>query len=159
MSSMSQRHSQASVTEPRRFELRNLRLYQKESELEGRIDVDALADFAKQLQADFANDAGGIAPKVEGVLVAVAIRPGRRQRVWCELVGNSSQTVTPKLEKRLSSARPPEAKALVAFGLNFVREGRNPILPELPHAWNEIAIERGRTLKVPEEVVAALWPE
>jgi hypothetical protein len=60
-------------------------------------------------------------PRIDprGLLVAVAVRPGSKVRVWCETVGNSSgPEVLRKLEAGLTKVRPISVRnGPIAFAL------------------------------------------
>ena len=155
--------SQHPDTVVRTFKLEGLRLYQPERVLAPRIDVASLAKSAKDVQRSFERlTAGAWVPEVKGVLVAVAIRPGGRHRVWCELVGKEAPAEAAKLEVELNKTVMPDATGatgLVAYALEFVREGEAPSLPMIPMSWQAVAKQAGKTIKIPDDAVDALWPE
>lgn len=140
--------------------LKELTLYQPEEVVAARISVEALSTFAKAIQVAFHGSSGerGL-NDVEGVLVAVAIRPGRRQRVWCETVVPSRPSEDSKLVRRLNQVLAPEVKDLVAFSLTFVREGRDPKMPFIPSSWRKVAGKSGKPILIPDDPMAALWPK
>jgi hypothetical protein len=142
------------------FKLQRLRLYQTEDIVAARVDVDSLANSAKAIQQAFERlTAGAWLPEVKGVVVAVAIRPGRRQRIWCELVGKNAPRDAVKLDTELAKTTTPDVKGLVAYALEFAREGQKPTLPIVPKSWQAVAKQAGREILIPDDAVAALWPE
>lgn len=156
--------SEAGATSGGAFKLQQLRLYQPEAVLSARTDVNSLARDAKQIQQVFESLAAKEwLPEVTAVLVAVAIRPGQRQRVWVEFIGKDAPGEAAKLEAKLAKSAAPEVKGLVAFELEFGREGQSqgqrPTIPEVPTAWREVAKKAGRTILIPDEAVDALWPQ
>jgi hypothetical protein len=142
------------------LKLRRLRLYQPEKILAARADVDAFAAGAKAIQQVFETlTAGGWCPQVKGVLVAVAVRPGQRQRVWVEFVGKDAPDEAAKLEAKLAQAPAPRVKGLVAYALEYGREGEKPTFPVVPISWQAVAKKAGKSIQIPDQAIDALWPE
>jgi len=145
---------------PVTFKMTSVRLYQPQDVVGARVTVEDLAVAAKEVEAAFAAaTAGDWYPKIEGVLVAVAVRPGRAQHVWCDFIGNIAPRDAARLEAALAKTRAPATKGLIAYALNFARAGHKVVLPEIPKSWQEVAKKAGRPILIPDGVVAALWPE
>ena len=135
-------------------------LYQPDNVLQERLSGSArgLADYVKRLEsiceASFAT-----APTPETLNIIVAVRPGKRSRVWFV---SSRPTDTPQrqaLRRKLEAITPCEVRGgPVAFALLGVAGGDGKSLknPLMPKEWEDAA--KGKELLIPDGVLDIVWP-
>jgi tetratricopeptide (TPR) repeat protein len=145
--------------------VKQVRLYVAPEEVPNRVgkDVEPLGRYIKALEkATAAYVKKAPKPEAKGILIAVAIKAGKKSRVWCEDVDGEAPTEFLRgLEKELAKV---EAIALVkapmAFALEVEIWGREPdAFPEFPEVWKEAAKKtKSKLLMPPDEVLQLLWP-
>jgi CHAT domain-containing protein/tetratricopeptide (TPR) repeat protein len=93
--------------------------------------------------------------------VFVAIKPGRRLKVWvkgidCELAAEDVALI----ERRSSAWRVPAVTRAVTFACKFTYKDQ-PLAGSLPtpRAWAEASHHAGKTLSLPDELIDAVWPD
>jgi tetratricopeptide (TPR) repeat protein len=130
-------------------------------QLGDRVDTDELVDHIAPAQEEIVGvyARGEIRPAPMALFVA--IKPGRRVKVWVE--GIDCQLAAEDLaliERRTSAWRAPAVSGPVTFAYAFRRKDQ-PVAgaPRLPRAWAEAARKAGKTLALPDELVAAVWPD
>jgi hypothetical protein len=97
----------------------------------------------------------------DGLLVAVAVRPGSRVKVWCEAAEDGfNPSVLRAIEDELEKVRPPLVRAgTVAFSMSGPRwsaaaEGS----PGFPKAWTDVVDRTNRSMTM-DEILAILWKD
>jgi hypothetical protein len=95
--------------------------------------------------------------EADGLLVAVAVRPGSRVKIWCEAAdGAFEQTVLRTIEAKLEKIRPPLVrKGTIAFSVAGPRWGRSSGFPK---AWTDVVEKAGKPLTV-NEILAIIWKD
>jgi hypothetical protein len=148
-----------------RLEVRSIRLYLPDDEMERRMgaDIEPLARYIKALETAAASCWRDVpAPWPSGLLVVVAVRPGRMARVWCEAVGGilPLQSVT-GCERELGRVPPLDVRhEPIAFAIQTADSGAGPLaFPAMPDTWAQAARQAGRSLRVPDDVLSIVWPE
>lgn len=93
--------------------------------------------------------------------VFVAIKPGRRLKVWvegidCELAAEDVALI----EHRSSAWRVPAVTRAVTFACKLTYKDQ-PLAgsPPTPRAWAEASHDAGKTLSLPDELIDAVWPD
>jgi len=145
----------------RGFEKWDIFLYQPDNVLQKRLSgsVTGLADYAKRLmatcEASFAS-----APMPETPSIIVAVRPGKRSRVWFV---SSRLTDTPQrqaLRRKLEAITPCEVRGgPVVFAVSYRvagGEGKHLKNPPIPKEWEDAA--KGKELLVPDGILDIVWP-
>ena len=137
------------------MDLRSMTLLQPEAVIAARVPVAGIANLADLIKRIVhGSETVGAA---QGLVVAIIVKPGSLMRVWCELVPEPDRTSESALEKELGKAVAPEASDVVAFAMHFAR---GPVeIPQIPRAWREVAAAQGQPVRIPDAIVAALWPD
>ena len=146
---------------PRAFEAWDIFLYQPDNVLQERLSgsVRGLTDNIKQLmstcEASFARP-----PIQETLNIIVAVRPGKRSRVWFV---SSRPTNTPQgqaLRRKLEAITPCEVRGgPVAFALSYKvagGDGKRLKNPPMPKEWEDAA--KGKELLFPDGILDIVWP-
>jgi hypothetical protein len=105
--------------------------------------VSTILDGYAQLEAD-------------GLLVAVAVRPGSKVKVWCEAAGPFDQTVLRTIEAKLEKVHPPLVRrGTIAFAMAGPRWDGSLGFPQ---AWMDAVKKAGKPL-TPIEILAIVWKD
>jgi len=134
------------------------------AELKKRVpDVGSVEDYIKAL-SKAASAALKDSKKYDahGVLIAVGVKPGKKARVWCDAVeGSLPEETLRNLESVLESVPTVEVKdAPIAFAIHGSLWNRTvKEFPAQPAAWIKAIADSGKTLRVPDELFAAIWPD
>ena len=152
---------------PRGFAMERVALYQPEEVLDARVGVADLAAYIKQLQAVCAGFFA-TAGTPETLHVVVAVRPGKRARIW--FASSTRLDLDPArdpLRKQLAAVPPCEVRGgPVAFALSGKIAGggaSNPpgdqgfALP-VPQAWKD-ASKGKEGVVVPDGLLDLVWPD
>ena len=150
------------------FEMLRVALYQKDEVLQARLaSVDELAGYIKKLQETCVASLSDVT-KSGALDVVVAVKPGRRSRVWFL----TSTTLSPgparlaALQTQLQAIPPPEVRngplaLAIIGGLGSVRrphEAANDLPAPIPTEWAQAAKGK-KNVSVPDGMLALLWPE
>lgn len=138
-------------------------LYQPDSVLQERAPpAQSWADYIRALQSTctlFLREKGA----QEALDVFVALKPGRRSRIWFISSTPAAPGLLEPLRGRLESIEPPEVRGgPVTFLFAAAPEGTARRDPEsrLPDEWLTAIRESGReVMMVPDEVLAMVWPD
>jgi len=148
------------------FETANVNIgYLSQDVFSARMTVSKLADYVKRLQmvcADFF--AQTATPEYLGIVVAV--KPGRRSRVW--FVSSSAAEANDyrdKLRAILENVLPPESTGgPVAFAISGRIAGgsgadSNPAgQPPMPREWRD-AVSKAKAPVQFDEIIRLVWPD
>jgi hypothetical protein len=153
---------------PKGFETDNVVLYQPNEALQARVgSVADLANYIKELQAVCAEFFVATATP-ETLHVVVAIRPGKRSRVW--FVSSTRPAPDPQREpllKKLEAVQPCDVRdGPVAFAISSKLaggDGKNPkgdkdFKPPIPKEWQDAAKGKEGVL-VPDGFLDLIWPD
>jgi hypothetical protein len=150
------------------FRLGLLRLYQPESTLRERLPGGAvdLAAYCKTLTwvgteyfGRLGRDFGSM-----GVLIAVGIKPGKRNRLWCEQIdGDITPDVWEVFVELLEGAGQgvlPDASGPVVCALECLL-GAGPAsgFPLAPRIWQEAGRSATRPLVIPDDLFEIVFPD
>lgn len=97
-----------------------------------------------------------------GVMIAVAVKPGKKSMVWCEAVdGSLSDDTLNKLKAELGNIPPLEVKdGPVAFMLKGALWNRKvKAFPEFPKAWAASIAASGKPFTTLDELFKIIWPD
>lgn len=97
-------------------------------------------------------------------MIAVALCPGGKYRVWIDLDGKHQAEPTEELMKRLTDVPPPAVRfGPVAFAMHFtLYGGSGKPAPEehgLPEVWRKAADGEKRELLIPDDILRLVWKE
>jgi hypothetical protein len=143
--------------------LNNIVQYSSEEEMDQRgVDTHALSGYIDDLlKAVSAALARYPQQDASGLLVAVAVKPGPKVKVWCEAVeGAFNEALLKKLEAELQKVRPiavrngPIAFALAGAMWRMAAGGS----PRFPSAWTDVAEKSGKPMTV-DEILKAVWKD
>lgn len=153
---------------PKGFKTENLVLYQPNETLQARVgDVAALAGYIKQLEA-VCDEFFVTTTTPETLHVVVALRPGKRSRVW--FISSTRPTPDPQrdpLRMKLEAVPPLEVHDdPVAFAISAKLaggDGKNPkgakdFKPPIPKEWED-ASKGKETILVPDGILDLIWPD
>jgi hypothetical protein len=153
----------------RGFETDSIVLYQPDSVLRERLpDVKDLAGYIKRLQGVCEKFFSG-AETPETLHVVVALKPGKRSRVW--LISSAPSPVNAKrdsLRALLEAETPIEVlNGPVAFAIAAKIAGGSGDLPRtdgadeppVPREWKEAARGHEKPLVVPDGFLELVWPD
>jgi hypothetical protein len=147
------------------FTVSNLVLYQPEAVLGARARIPELAAYVKRLEAVAADGLPGVMTP-EALDLVVAVKPGRRARVWFVTERSPADPVLGALRRSLEAVEPVDVEGgPVVFAIAGTVGGgaasapRAPGRePRAPREWGEAVARAGRPLDT-DEVVQALWPD
>ncbi len=153
---------------PKGFETDNIVLYQPNQALQARVSAVAdLANYIKQLQAVCA-EFFATTNTPETLHIVVAIRPGKRARVW--FVSSTHPAPDPTrepLRKKLEAVTPCDVHdGPVAFAISAKLaggDGKNPkgdkdFKPPVPKEWQD-ATKGKESVLVPDGFLDLIWPD
>ena len=142
-------------------------LYQPEEVMQARVlEVKALADYAKGLEAACADYFAG-ATRPETLHIVIAVKPGKRARVWFVSDTRKLESLAP-LRDKLQAVVPLEVfHGPVAFGLQMSIAGGAPGAPSatdsgpppIPQEWRDSAKGEEGPLTVPDDFLKKVWPD
>lgn len=137
-------------------------LLQPEEVLRARVkDAAELARYIKAIEgAATAALEAAFQRRPNGAFVVVALRSGRRSRVWLDLESPMPPATQAALQSALEALPVPEVEGgVVVFAIKAsLWGGRPPTRPgPAPASWREQAAAAGRKLEV-GELVDLLWP-
>ena len=138
-------------------------LYQPESVLQKRAPpAQSWADYIRALQSTctvFLRETGA----QEAPDVFVALKPGRRSRIWFISSTPAAAGLLEPLRGRLERIEAPEVRGGPVTFLFAAAPGgtaRGHPEPRLPDEWLTAIRESGREfMMVPDEVLAIVWPD
>ncbi len=148
------------------FKITSIVLYQPEVVVQDRVaHVEALATFINEIKTICGHFFAG-ATTPETVDLVIAIRPGRRFKVWFVSMRGPQDSQLDGLRRRLESAEPPEVRnGLVICGiLGAIAKAKRPIPstqtfePPIPTEWKQ-ATGRVPAGKLLEDLVELVWSE
>lgn len=143
-----------------KIKMKSVAFYQSEETMQQRLDSDPLplnrylAELENQVAQYFEERSG----PVRGFLVAVAIQPGQRSKIWVD-----SAESLPNLSKRLQGVTAPAVyEGPVILGLPFqLPDGPEVELPLVPTQWRVAAtsaLRSGRKSSDWDELIRLIWP-
>lgn len=150
-----------SAAEPYRMD--GLILLQPESTLRERVPggAPAMQAYIEAINAAATRIvAASEAQRPSAGFVVLAVRPGRRAKVWLDfwplLPSRTEQRLLPALEK----VAPFDARGLVVFAIDASLWGAAPTRERAPrpNEWTRVTRERGAATDA-ETIVDALWPD
>jgi len=139
----------------------NVVLLQPEFVLKDRVpDPHALSSYMAQVQTAVEQTASEI-PMHAGVggFVVVAVKPGRRSKVWLDLKPNMDSALSRRLTLAVQGVPPPVvAQGPVVFALNYGLWGALPSskTAPTPKEWTDESLHAGRSLEI-GDLVDRLW--
>jgi hypothetical protein len=134
--------------------VQSVRLLQPELVVEQRTTSSDISALVQAVQAAVSAAADSTA---QAAVVAVAIRPGRRCRLWTEFIGGAVALNTQMDDAISKSLASPDVTDLVSFVVYLARGPAE--IPEVPQAWRAVFEAATAPMQVPDDVVALLWPE
>jgi hypothetical protein len=147
---------------PRGFET-DIFLYQPDDVLQERLSgsVRGISDYAKRLMSTCEASFASAAPMPETLNIIVAVRPGKRSRVWFV---SSRSTDTPQrqaLRRKLEAITPCEVRGgPVVFALSYKvagGDGKRLKNPPIPKEWEDAA--KGKELLITwDGILDIVWP-
>jgi len=150
------------------FQTANIALYQPNDVLQARTrSVEDLAAYIKQIQAVctefYANDT-----KPENLHIVVAVRPGKRSRVWFISSTAPNDASRDPLRKKLEAIPPCDAhggpiaftiSAALAGGAGKIFTGEDKdFSPPIPKEWSDAKIGKNSG-PVPDCYLDIVWPD
>jgi hypothetical protein len=136
-------------------------LLMPEDRLGARVGTDGLAaqidGIGTEVKRLYASGKIQVAP----MSVFVAVKPDRRVKIWVEgIEGSLSAEDAALIERHASAVTAPDVSGAIAYVHAFPRKGTDVAgPPPLPHAWKEAARTAGKTLVLPDGMLAAVWPD
>ncbi len=150
------------------FETENIILYQPNEVLQARVgEVSDLANYIKELQ-ELCTEFFASTKTPETLHVVVAVRPGKRSRVW--LVSSTDPAPDARraaLRQKLEAMPPCDVyHGPVAFAISAKiagGDGKNPeaskdLAPPIPKEWQDAA-NGNESLVVPDGFLDLIWPD
>lgn len=143
------------------FETTNITLYQPDELVQKRLPgAGHLAAYIEQLQ-NVAGETFAETTKPASLQIVVAVRPGRKSRVW--LTGSALEAKTLEdLRKKLEAIPPLEVRdGPVAFAVSgkiaggAVTEGEIP----MPQEWQDAVKKLPQPVMIPDGLLDTVWPE
>jgi hypothetical protein len=137
-------------------------LLQPSSVLEQRVpSVDALAEYIKAVEVA-AREAVLAAPSkpAAGGFIVVAVRPGRRSKVWLDFDSSPGFDVSRQIVTKVAAVKPFEAKSgSVVFAIKVgLWEGlESARVAPSPMEWKAVTSQSERPLEI-DELVDKAWP-
>jgi hypothetical protein len=156
------------IDAPKGFETDNIVLYQSNETLQARVGAVAeLSHYIKQLQA-VCGEFFATTKTPETVHVVVAVRPGKRARVWfVSSTRPAPDAQREPLRKKLEAVPPcdvhdgPVAFAIsakLAGGDGKNSKGNKDFKPPIPKEWQDAATGKEGVL-VPDGFLDLVWPD
>jgi hypothetical protein len=145
-----------------------VRLYQTDADLAERIPngageltpyIKTLTWVATEFFGRLDSEHGSL-----GVLIVVGIKPSKRTKLWCELVGGSFppdvwEVFVDLVQGAGENVRPTVTKP-VAFAMEFVLgAGPSDGFPLGPLEWQQTAAQHHGPLSVPDALFEAVFPD
>jgi hypothetical protein len=136
-------------------------LLMAQDQLGARVGTDALAAQIQGISAEITQLYARGEIRVAPMGVFVAVRPNRRVKIWVEgIEGSLSAEDAALIERRASDVTAPEVRGAIIYVCAFSRKGKDVAgPPPLPQAWKEAAKTAGKTLELPDGMLAAVWPD
>jgi hypothetical protein len=136
-------------------------LLMPQAQLGDRVDTAALAAQIQAISAEVVRLYADGEIRVAPMGVFVAVKPNRRVKIWVEGIdGALAANDAALIEKRAGAVTAPEVRGAIVYVCAFPRKGTpasGP--PPLPLAWKEAARTAGKTLSLPDGMLAAVWPD
>jgi len=136
-------------------------LLMPQDELGARVQADALAAQIQGISAEVLRLYASGKIRVAPMGVFVAVKPNRRVKIWVEgIEGAISAEDAALIERQASAVTGPEVRGAIAYVCAFPRKGANLVgPPPLPQPWRDAAKRAGKTLALPDGILAAVWPD
>lgn len=150
------------------FKMDNVVLYQPDEVLSPRLpDVSAFSDYVKRLQKVcveyFEKE-----EKPETLHVVIAVKPGKKSRVWFVSAKRPNMKALVPLREKLEKVPAAEVfggsvvfavSGSIAGGDGKAKVVAGEFRPPIPKEWEEAVKGRKETVEVPDGFLARVWPD
>ncbi|RWX44261.1 hypothetical protein H206_01871 [Candidatus Electrothrix aarhusensis] len=128
-------------------------------------DVDSWKDFVQQVKEKAAGLwVGTSRKKSENGLIAVAIIPEKKMKLWLDIEGSFRANLTESLTRKLKDVKIPLVQeGPIAFSIHFSLHGDSTSQKDgkiiLPESWLKAAKKQARPVLIPDEILPLVWDE
>ena len=136
-------------------------LLMPDQEVGDRVDAAALAAQVHGILLEIAGLFARGEIRVAPIGVFVAVKPDQRSKIWVEgIEGALAAEDVALIERRASAVSAPQVRGAIAYACAFPRKGAHAAgPPPLPQAWKAAAQAAAQPLRIPDGMLAAVWPD
>lgn len=150
------------------FQMDSMMLYQEDNTLRARaVEVTTLGEFVKQIETT-CSQFFAKTDRPESLDVVVAVKPGKKSRVWFVSSIRKDQKELEPLRKKLEAIPAMTVKqgpvvfalkGLIAGGDSKKAEKESPPNLPIPSEWKDAATSVKQNLAVPDGFLELVWPD